>query len=67
MQADPRVHLADIDQAGADIESFVEGMNTEAYVVNVLVQAVVERKFEIIGEAVNRLLKQYPELAGRIP
>lgn len=67
MQADPRVLLADIDQAGADIESFIEGMDTEAYVVNVLVQAAVERKFEIIGEAVNRLLKQYPELAGRIP
>ncbi|MDE0480053.1 MAG: DUF86 domain-containing protein [Gammaproteobacteria bacterium] len=59
--------MADIDQAGADIESFVEGMDTEAYAVNVLVQAAVERKFEIIGEAVNRLSKLHPDLAERIP
>jgi len=36
MQSDPRVLLADIDRAGADIESFIEGMDTEAYAVNVL-------------------------------
>ncbi|MDE0510083.1 MAG: DUF86 domain-containing protein [Gammaproteobacteria bacterium] len=67
MQSDPRVLLADIDQAGADIESFIEGMDTEDYTVNVLVQAAVERKFEIIGEAVNRLSKLHPSLAGQIP
>jgi len=66
MQSDPRVLLADIDQAGADIESFIEGMDTEAYVVNVLVQAAVERKFGIIGEAVNRLSKLHPNLAARV-
>ena len=67
MQVDPRVILADIDQACADIESFTEEMDSEAYVVNGLVQAAVERKFEIIGEAVNRLSKHRPGLAEKIP
>ena len=30
-------------------------------------QAAVERKFEIIGEALNRLHQTHPELAERIP
>ena len=30
-------------------------------------QAAVERKFEIIGEAINQLHKTHPELAERIP
>ena len=32
-----------------------------------LTQAAVERKFEIIGEALNRLQMARPELADRIP
>ena len=38
MQSDPRVLLADIDQVGADIEFFIEGMDTEAYATNVLLE-----------------------------
>ena len=67
MQADPRILLTDIDQAGHDIESFTDGMDTVAYKVDARTQAAVERKFEIIGEAVNRLQKLHPGLADRIP
>ena len=67
MQADPRVLLTDIEQAGADIESFTDGMDTAAYAADARTQAAVERKFEIIGEAVNRLQKLHPNLADRIP
>ncbi len=67
MHHDPRVLLTDIDQAGADIESFTEGMDSAAYVDDVRTQSAVERKFEIIGEALNRLHKDHPDLTARNP
>ncbi len=67
MQADPRILLADIDRASADIESFTDGMDTSAYVADALTQAAVERKCGIIGGAVNGLLKSHPDLAVRFP
>ena len=67
MQADPRILLADIDRASADIESFTDGMDISAYVADGLTQAAVERKFGTIGGAVNGLLKSHPDVAVRIP
>ena len=67
MRPDPRVLLTDIDRAGADIEHFIEGMDVGAYADNALTQAAGERKFEIIGEALNRLQQTHPDLAERIP
>ena len=67
MRPDPRVLLADIDRAGSDIGRFTEGMDSGAYTADALTQAAVERKFEIIGEALNRLQKTHPDLAERIP
>ena len=67
MRRDPRVVLADIKQAGADIAHFTEGVTGEAYLRERLIQAAVERKFEIIGEALNRLHADHPEIARRIP
>ena len=55
MRPDPRILLADADRAAADIVRFTGGMNREAYVGDARMQAAVERKFEIIGEALNRL------------
>lgn len=42
-------------------------MDFEAYAQSELVQAAVERKFEIIGEALGQLNKVEPDLARRIP
>ena len=67
MRPDPRVLLADADRAGADIERFIEGMSRETYVGDSRTQAAVERKFEIIGEAMNRLYQTNPDIAARIP
>ena len=57
MRPDPRILLADADRAAADIVRFTGGMNREAYVGDARTQAAVERKFEIIGEALNRLYR----------
>ena len=67
MRPDPRFLLADIDRAGADIERFTQGMDGVAYAGDARTQAAVERKFEIIGEALNRLHQARPDLAERIP
>lgn len=67
MCPDARTLLADIDRAGALIESFTEGFDEEAYLNDSRTQAAVERKCEIIGEAVNLLQRHHPELADRIP
>ena len=67
MRPDPRVLLADAVSAAADIVQFIDGMNRETYVSDARTQAAVERKFEIIGEALNRLSRDCPEVAERIP
>ena len=67
MHRDPRVLLADVEQSGADIVRFTEGVTREAYLRDGLIQAAVERKFEIIGEALNRLNSDHSEIAQRIP
>ena len=66
MNRDPRVLLADVARAGADIQRFIEGMERATYLRDRLTQAAVKRKSEIIGEAVNRLHHAHPELAARI-
>ena len=68
MRPDPRILLADADRAAAtDIVRFTDGMSRETYVGDTRTQAAVERKFEIIGEALNRLHRDCPEVAERIP
>ena len=67
MRRDPRVLLTDINQAGADIRSFTQDMDSASFATDERTQAAVERKFEIIGEAVNRLHAVHPDTARRIP
>jgi uncharacterized protein with HEPN domain len=42
-------------------------MDATAYAGNAMAQAAVERKFEVIGEALNQLSKHDATLAVRIP
>jgi uncharacterized protein with HEPN domain len=67
MPRDPRAFLWDVREAALAIQSFTAGMNVEAYANNEMAQAAVERKFEIIGEALNQLSKLDAALAMRIP
>ena len=53
---------------GRTIHSVIHcGYGAPQYRLNPLVQAAVERKFEVIGEALNQLSKTYPDLAATIP
>lgn len=67
MQRDPRAFLWDVREAALAIQGFVAGMDAGAYAANAMAQAAVERKFEIIGEALNQLAKSDAALAARIP
>ena len=67
MQRDPRAFLWDVREAALAIQSFTTGMDAAAYTANPMAQAAVERKFEIIGEALNQLSKLDTAVAARIP
>lgn len=67
MQRDPRAFLWDAREAALAIQTFTIGMNAATYAANEMAQAAVERKFEIIGEALNQLAKSDAALAARIP
>jgi uncharacterized protein with HEPN domain len=67
MERDPRAYLWDVQQAAEAIGQFVAGLDAAGYAKNALVRAAVERQFEIIGEALNRLLKIAPDLARKVP
>ncbi|MCP4752216.1 MAG: DUF86 domain-containing protein [Proteobacteria bacterium] len=57
MQPDTKKHLHDILTAIEDIELFVQDAVFEDLLSNRMLQAAVEREFEIVGEALNRILK----------
>ncbi len=60
-------YLWDVEQAAAAIVRFVEGLDEEGYNDSEVVRSAVERKFEIIGEALGKLAKIEPDLVQRIP
>ena len=57
MQLDVKKYLFDILEAARDIEKYTHGLKYNDYLADSQVQAAVERKFEIIGEALNRIKK----------
>ncbi|MEA2025275.1 MAG: HepT-like ribonuclease domain-containing protein [Chloroflexota bacterium] len=67
MPRDPRALLADVLDAARSIERFRQGLELDGFRTDDLVRAAVERKLEIAGEALNRLSREDPELAERIP
>lgn len=67
MKNEVRKYLFDILEAVISIENFVGRMVLEDYLENELVQAAVERKFEIIGEALNRIKQNDSEFIEKIP
>ena len=67
MQRDPRAFLWDVQAAAQAILMFTRGMDAAVYSANEMAQAAVERKFEIIGEALNQLARLDGSVAARIP
>ena len=67
MRRDPRNHLWDAVAAVDSISSFVRARTFADYDADELLRSAVERKFEIIGEALNQLSKIDGDTAARIP
>ncbi len=66
MEIDNRKFLHDIIRAGRDIEAFTSNLGFDSYSADRMVKAAVERKFEILGEAMNRIHKNSPATAESI-
>ena len=62
MNDETRKNLIDILQAAEEIQDFVCGMDFEAYQNTPVTKRAVERDFEIIGEALNRIRNSDSEL-----
>jgi uncharacterized protein with HEPN domain len=67
MLRDPHAFLWEVEDAARSIQSYTHGLDVEGYLGNSMTQAAVERKFEVIGEALNQLSKVDPALAARVP
>jgi uncharacterized protein with HEPN domain len=59
--------LLDAIASGDRIESWTRTMSREAFFDDRRTQAAVEREFEIIGEAMTRLRREFPEVAAQVP
>lgn len=66
MKDETRKNLFDILQAAEEIQNFVCGMDLESYQSNPVTKRAVERDFEIIGEALNRIKNTDSELLEKI-
>ena len=55
MKDEIRKNLIDIIQAGEEIRQFTHDMDFKTYRNSPITQRAVERNFEIIGEALNRI------------
>jgi len=66
MRPESRALLWDARRAASLIEDFIRGRSWEDYSSDALLRSAVERQFEIIGEAFNRLSKVDPETAQGI-
>ena len=66
MRLEVKKYLYDIQQAMNLIVQFCTNKTLADYQQEPMLQSAVERQFEIIGEALNRLFKIAPEVAGQI-
>ena len=66
MQLEARKYLYDIREACARREEFTTGKSYTDYAADPMLRSAVERQFEIVGEALNRLGKVDETIADRI-
>src|SRR5947209_1471150 len=67
MPLDPRKPLDDMRRAADFLLKLTAGRTLDDYRADEVLRMAVERKFEIIGEALNRLQKADSALAAQIP
>jgi uncharacterized protein with HEPN domain len=66
MKNEVLAHLHDTVQAGKALKTFVAGRTFEHYTSDEQLRSAVERKFEIMGEALNRIHRDEPAVLEHI-
>ena len=66
MQLEVASLLEDILRSAARISAFIGDCDAQSYAADELRRSAVERQFEIIGEALNRLSRAAPERVEKI-
>lgn len=67
MQRRSRAYLADMREAATYIGELTAGHDEASYRASKPLRQLVERNFEIIGEAMRRLLHHDPDMADHFP
>ena len=67
MRRDPKSLLWDAREAAAAIDTMTAGKSFADFDSDLVLRSAVERQFEILGEALNRLHRLDATLAARIP
>ena len=66
MRREAKKYLYDVAQAAELVAQFTAGKTFEDYLDDPMLRAAVERKLEIIGEALGQLARRDPPVAARI-
>jgi len=66
MKDEALAHLHDIVQAGKAVKEFVAGRTFQNYTSDEQLRSAVERKFQIMGEALSRIHRDDPGILARI-
>jgi uncharacterized protein with HEPN domain len=67
MQRDLEAYVWDIARSIDQIERFVAGLSFDGFLADDMIQAAVERKFEIIGEAIKQASQHFPGRLDSLP
>ena len=67
MQPDAPALIWDAHRAARLVREFITGRGAVEYESDAMLRSAVERQFEIVGEALNKLSKADPETAAQVP
>lgn len=67
MQPEAGKYLYDALKAAESITVFIKGQSFQEYSNNLLLRSAVERQFEVLGEAFNKLDASFPEYRQTYP